>query len=260
MPEVLPTGRVVWQIVVGVVDGPDADDRPDLIGARGTVAFTASIPSTVNVPGGYSVALTTKVGVLDEEGYLCTPDPADPSKPGVRGMHLFATDNPDLANKDWTWTATPRLKDVNGQRLDNVIKPFSFAVPTMDDETAQESPLDLAVLAPIPASQGLGKEQIAALAATATAAATSSAANAALAREESEHATRIALRVVERADAGEFNGRPGPPGPNTIPAQEFLEQEASDPESALNQALKTKFIQAHTTEHGVDLYLNGVRL
>lgn len=256
-PASITTGRIVAQYVVGVVDGADADDEPDFIPAQGSITFETTVGyipfPVVSGPNPITVLKTRITGILDDEGYLCTPDPADKTKPGARGLRLVSTDNEVASVQGWTWIATPRFVDVNGSRLDNAIPPFPFHLPAQGPE---DPPLDLATVVKVPASVGIGTVQAVALAASAQAAAVS-------ASEDAEQAKAAAAEVKRRADEGEFqgaDGEPGPAGPTVIPTQEFLQQEADNPTSPLRQSLDATFLQAVTTEHGVTLYLNGAAL
>jgi len=151
----LSSGRITARYVLGVVDGPDSDDEPELVPAAGTVKFVPKVPYLVNVTADPApmIALPAEVvGVLDGEGYLCTPDPADPSKPGTRGVRLFATDDPDGGVTGWTWEATPRLITPAGITLAGAIPAASFALPS-------GATLDLATLTKVPASPGVGSDQ-----------------------------------------------------------------------------------------------------
>lgn len=191
LPASISTGRVVGQFVVGIIDGADPDDEPDLIPARGTIAFTPSIPYLqvpVASPNPFTILETTKIGVLDALGYLCTPDPVDPSKPGARGVRLISTDNTDASVKDWTWIATPQFENVNGTVLRDVIKPTPFHLP--GNETR-----DLTTVVKVPASEGIGTDQALALAEAAQLAAQSAASNvegALAAAESAQEAARSA--------------------------------------------------------------------
>ena len=103
MPVAAPTnlsyGKVVWQSVSDIVDGTDTDSLPDFIAPTGTVTFVASMVAGRNItaiPNPVTVLRDPITGILDAQGYLCTPDPANSSQAGVRGVWLIATDDPDL--------------------------------------------------------------------------------------------------------------------------------------------------------------------
>lgn len=165
MPANVGTGRVEGRFIVGVADGPDVDDEPDAIAAQGTITFTASVPYLPNPTSSPSPSTLLKVpivSVLDDEGYLCTPDPTDPTKAGTRGIRLVATDDPDLSVQEWTWTVTYSFQTVNGVRPQ--IASHSIALPT-------GATVDLTSVVKVPSSTGIGTEQAEALAAAAAAAA-----------------------------------------------------------------------------------------
>ena len=186
------TGRVVGRFAVGVVDGEDEGDEPDLIAAKGTITFTASIPYMPNGsadPDPVTILKTSIVTVLDDEGYLCTPNPANPSVAGRRGVRLFATDDEDAGVVGWTWNATPRFVDKNGSVLANTVPTFSFALPSGAE-------VDLTRVVKIPSSTGIGKEQAEAMAGVAVAAAERAAQDAATAMEAID-------TMLPRAEAGD---------------------------------------------------------
>lgn len=182
----LSSGRITARYALGVVDGPDPDDEPELIPAAGTVRFVPKVPYLVNVTADPAplIALPAEVvGILDSEGYLCTPNPTDPTKPGVRGVRLFATDDPDGGVTGWTWEATPRLITPAGITLAGALPTTSFALPS-------GAALDLATITKVPASPGVGTDQ----------------------------AITLIVDLERRLVAGEFGGGtgetvPGPPGP-----------------------------------------------
>lgn len=215
------TGLVTGRFVIGLVDGPDIDDEPDLIGATGTFEFTPAItylPVPGADPGPFTLLKDTFVAVLDDEGYLCTPSPINPTLPGKRGIRLFATDSDASSTVEWTWKVTPKFVGRAGFPSPTYIPPFNMAVPT-------GSVIDLATVVKVPNSTGIGTEQIVALASTAQQAAQYASRQAAAAAEEassagisayeaaqvsaqalavSEAAESIAQSVRDEADAGDF--------------------------------------------------------
>lgn len=188
IPANISTGRVTGQFVVGVVDGVDADDEPDFIPAQGSISFTASTPYLPNrtaTPNPVTMLKTTIRAVLDDEGYLCTPNPQSPTIAGKRGVRLVATNDPDTGVEGWTWNATPNFTDVNGTRLTDAIKTFDFALPS-------GSTVDLTTVVRVPASQGIGVPQAEAAAAAAQDAATKAAADAKAAAADAKAAAGAA--------------------------------------------------------------------
>lgn len=206
----LATGRVVGQFVLGVVDGPDPDQEPDVIPAQGTVTFYGAapyIPLVDAVPNPVTLMTTSIVGVLDAEGYLCTPDPFDPTKPGTRGIRLFANDDPSSPVQGWTWTVTYRFAVSNGA---------TPTIPAHSIAVLSGAELDLTTVVKVPASPGVGEAQAFALVDRAESAATSAADSAA-------DAESVAQSVRDDANNGAFNGTPGvqgPPGNATIRVSE----------------------------------------
>ena len=222
------SGRVVGRFAVGVVDGVDEDDEPDLIPARGTVTFTASVPYLPNVAASPPITIlgSPRVAVLDEEGYVCTPNPANPSVAGKRGMRLEATDDPGAGVTGWTWNATYRFTDAKGSPLMVSIPTFAFELPAGEER-------DLTRVVKIPSSKGIGVERAEALADMAAAAALSSA-------DSAEVAVAVAQDVKRRADAGEFQGaggERGPAGPNTVPTQEAVAEYVAEAGNPVNVAI-----------------------
>lgn len=198
--------RVTARFIAGFNDGPDADSEPDIIPARGEVAFRPGLSYAVSPegePDPFFLVKSTLTGVLDSEGYLCTAK-ADGTA-GVRGILLFVTDNASLTTTGWTWTATPKLKDSAGRDLPDVVAAFSFSLPASPED------LDLAKVAKVPASGGASVEQAFALVATAASAA--------------ESAEAIAEDLQRRIDSGEFSA---PAGPAPVVQQIQVVQQFSD--------------------------------
>lgn len=194
------TGLVVAQFVIGVVDGEDSDDEPDIIPARGTFEFTPStgyVPVPLGSPNPFTLMKDTIVGVLDGQGYLCTPHPLDNKMPGKRGLRLFATDTPNASVKNWTWNVTPKFVNASGGPIASYIAPFSIPV-------ASGRVTDLTEVMKIPESagvdSGVGLAQILGIAANAQSTSES-------ALELAQQSMTIALRAAEdAADAGSGAG------------------------------------------------------
>ena len=129
-------------------------------------------------------------GVFDSEGYICTPDPFDPTRPGYRGIRVFVNDDPSLSVTGWTLTVRPRFAVVNGSTPS--IPTFSMSVMHSTDD------LDLTNVVKVPSSPGVGVDQAFALVAQAEAAAVT--------------AEAIAQGLRDDANAGVFDGAPGTPG------------------------------------------------
>ena len=190
------TGLVVGQFITGVVDGSDLDDEPDLIGARGTFEFTPAasyVPVPMANPNGFTLLRETFVAVLDSEGHLCTPDPDFPTKPGTRGIRLFATDSPNASVDNWTWHVTPKFVNAAGMPIPSYIPPFDIYV-------LRDKVTDLANTIKVPNSTGVGKEQIVAYATSAQEAATYAARQAQYAAEEASSAGISAWEATEIAE------------------------------------------------------------
>lgn len=152
LPKELSTGMVHGRFIVAVVDGDDADQDPDVIPARGRVSFKASIgyvPVPVTAEGPVTVMKGPITGVIDNDGYLSTPHPVT-GKPMYRGVKLLATDDPDMAVTDWTWTVDYRFDSVNAVTLQ--IPAHSFALPG-------GAVVDLTTMVKVPSSPGYGLPQ-----------------------------------------------------------------------------------------------------
>ena len=146
----LSTRRVEWRVQVGTSNKP----------GQGLVIFEASvsyIPDPLAAGGPRTAIPEPIAAVLDSGGYACTPAAGDASAPGERGVALFTTDSLGEDGGDWTWTARPQLRSVNGVQMANAVPAFSFAVP------AGTGSLDLAEVQKVPASPGLGTERALAL-------------------------------------------------------------------------------------------------
>lgn len=130
LPSNLQTGRVEWRAVADIIDSDDPDTEPDIIPAQGEVWFDAEVsywPAGTAEGGPLTIVHVQKVGIIDSDGFLCSPDPRDPSKPGPnRFLRLFASNDPDYGVTGWKWKATPRLKDINGRPLIDAVAPKEF--------------------------------------------------------------------------------------------------------------------------------------
>lgn len=181
LPAELSTGMVHGRFIVAVIDGNDTDQEPDVIPAAGRVSFKASVgyvPVPTTAEGPVTVMKGPIVGVIDSDGYLSTPHPVT-GKPMYRGVKLLATDDPDMAVKDWTWTADYRFESVNATNMQ--IPAHSFALQA-------GAVVDLTTMVHVPSSPGYGLPQ----------------AEAAVLRAET-----VAQSVRDDADAGMFDGKPG---------------------------------------------------
>lgn len=142
LPTNVGSGQIVGRYVVGVIDSPDdTDDEPELIPARGTITFTPSIGyvpnSTTEIP--MTIMKAPITGVLDSEGYLCTPDNTTTPEGGLsRGVKLFATDVGQVTG--WTYsvkysftpvgTVSPHIPDHTLTVPDKSIQDLSKVAPT----------------------------------------------------------------------------------------------------------------------------------
>ena len=153
VPTNLSTSLVTGRFVLAVDDRTDSGDRPDAIPAIGCIVFTASVPyipmptatdGPVTIMFGEKPDQHSFIGVIDDEGYLCTPHPTT-GEPMYRGLRLVCTDDSDMLVSNWTWKAEYKFK--NG-RVDT----HSFALPAGAD-------YDLTTLVKVPSSPGVGIPQ-----------------------------------------------------------------------------------------------------
>lgn len=175
-PSNIDYGTVVWRAVMDVADGVDPGTDPDFVPPTGTVTFVASVSKVLD-PGALPVPITVLrtpiIGVLDEEGYLCTADPVTRA-PLYRGVQLIATDDPDLNPLNFVYNVSYQLRDSNNKTM-KYPESHLLAVPTgsTQDLTNFIEPDD---------AQAIGIPQANALAAAAAADAAAAALSAAAAQ------------------------------------------------------------------------------
>lgn len=183
-PVNLSYGTIEARFAIDVVDSEDADTHPDLVPPTGYVTFTSSVAKILNptsVPDELVILRSPIFGVIDEQGYLCTPNlklksPQYPrGVPAYRGVELIATDDPDLNPLHSTYTVTYSLKNSVGDRIEGV-ESHALTVP---GGTVQ----DLAKIIPPDAADAIGIPQANASAARAEAAALSADQRAAVAEQ-----------------------------------------------------------------------------
>lgn len=152
LPDEIVTRIVHGRYIVPIIDGADPDQRPDAIPAKGSFAFISSlgyIPVFETTEGPVTMLNVPIIGVLDDDGYLCTPIPGT-MDPMYRGVTLYTTDNPVLAVTDWTWNVVYKF-DAHGSTALS-IPAHGFALPS-------GLPVDLTTLAKVPSSPGYGLPQ-----------------------------------------------------------------------------------------------------
>lgn len=197
----ISTGLVKGRFGSGVVKGPNGEKL--LIPARGRIDFEGMTPFSsfpLATPDPITMLRPKGSGILDGEGYLCAPDPADRDKPGERMVLLQAPNGPDSTVQGWTWRATLRFVNADGTRVRNTLDTITFDLPFGD------VPFDLAQGVSVPESPGIGKEQVIIYAASAQAAAVSAADDAEAARKDADAAAAAAVSAASgvegaRADA-----------------------------------------------------------
>lgn len=154
LPSNVSTGTVTGQFIVAVVDGADTDYEPDTYPVQGTVTFTPSVPYLPNPTASEPVTILADniTGILDGNGFLCSPDPDSPKLAGRRGVKLIATDDPDLSVTGWTWKVTYNFLPVDKRVLPK-IPDHSILVPS-------GGTVDLTSAVKVPSSTGVGLDQV----------------------------------------------------------------------------------------------------
>lgn len=210
-------------IATNVVNGQFFLGLSQITPARGKILFTAAVPYVLNptaTPNPEAVILVKRYGVMDGQGYVCTPKSDNPDAAGERGLSLATADAPGFSPHGWTWRATPQFEDSDGNALD-VMDPFNFTLLT-------EGPgVDLPTVARVPSSKGVGTEQVHALLALAQSESAAAHTAASDARSEATAARRVADDLVARADRGDFMspviGGFTPPALEMAPAEDIPE-------------------------------------
>lgn len=162
LPSNVQSGLVEGRYILGVADGDDVNREPDAIPAQGYVRFIASaayLPDPTAEPDPATILPAPVVAPLDDQGYVCTPDPDDPTKAGARGVRLIATDDEDLLVQNWYWTAIFKFLPQNG--VTPKIPPRDFSLPV-------DSKRNLTRMVDVPNSPGYGINQVEAALALAT--------------------------------------------------------------------------------------------
>lgn len=194
--------------------------------AQGIIVFEASVRYLPDALANDPRTLLVKevFAVLDPQGYVCTPSAGDPTKPGTRGVELFTTDSLAEGGSSWVWTAKPQFRSVEGVQMSDAMDPFSFTVPSSEDS------INLAEVAHVPAAPSMSTERAVEL--------TRAAEKTAL------EAMKVAEGVEARANAGEFEGKPGAtglPGVNAVPASEAVAEYIKAPGNPVNKAATAAF-------------------
>ena len=227
LPIGLGTGLVEGQFIIATIDKEDPDQEPDVIAASGRINFTMGVDyATAELDSGPVTVMSSPISaVLDEEGYICTPDPVT-GLPMYRGIRLIGNNDDRLSVKDWTWLVEYKFNKVG------VVTP---KIPTHSMSLGVGEVKDLARVVKIPSTPGYGLPQAEASALRAEEHAFEAAVN-----------SRVALEVKAAADAGEFDGAPGlpgEPGKDGAPGNATLRVDTS--------VGKRVFITDGTTEHMV---------
>lgn len=244
IPINISTGMVTGRYIADVIDGTDAGSEPDVIPVQGKIVFMSSVeylPVPTAIPGPVTIMRHDIVGVLDSEGYLCTPMP-NSLEPQYRGVKLIANDNPDIAVQNWTWDVTYLFDPIEGKR--SVVRPHGFFLPGGTE-------VDLTLVAKVPSSPGysLPQAEAAALRAENAAAAAAGTVQEMSGMVVEALGQTLTTGSVEgdnlfllnqngaKIDAGNVRGAKGDPGSNTVPTAEAIATEIQTPGSLANTAL-----------------------
>ncbi|MCW2132875.1 hypothetical protein [Arthrobacter sp. VKM Ac-2550] len=238
LPTNVSTGTVAGRFLIASGDGVDDGLDPDGGPASGRVLFTPAVPYLQNpdaADGPVTVLPEPVIGLLDKDGYLCTPMPRRPGRAGERGVRLIATDDVDMLTTDWTWTATFDLSVGK-----NRIPAASFHLPA-------DATVDLTTVVSIPTNKGYGLPQAEAAAGVAKTAAVDAAQSAADAEAAAVQTVTTGAVVGddlvltkyngETVVAGNVRGQQGEPGPNTVPTQDAVAGYIETPGNPVNTAL-----------------------
>lgn len=142
------TGRVVWNSVTAIADGPDADEFPDLVPSNCRVTFTPGVPYIPNLAAPISTVLPPVVtGMLDEDGDLCTVLRTAPGVPAYKGVRLTAQNNPGFSVQGWPWTVVYTFLTETGATISSNIIPSHIIYVKAGEE------IDLTTVQKVPASQ-----------------------------------------------------------------------------------------------------------
>lgn len=237
LPVNVSTGEVVGRYIADVIDGADPNLDPDARPVRGRIVFTASVPYLPNptaAPAPVTIMRVPIIGVLDADGYLCTPYPGT-LEPQYRGVRLIATDDPDLSVEGWTWDVTYMFEAIDGYKI--AIPAHGFALPA-------GTTVDLTKVAKIPSSPGYSLPQAEAAALRAEAAALASAADVA----EALAAAQRAADAAEATDAGVADLLGDPDGLTGGLLEERLAPKADKEDIDLSLGMKADLIDGKIPE------------
>lgn len=176
-PENIDYGTVVWQAATDVGDGSDPGSLPDYIPPTGTVTFVSSVGKLLDpgaTPNPITIIRDVILGVIDEQGYLCTPDPVT-LQPAYRGVKLIANDDEDLNPRNSVYNVAYQLK--SGRTGKTLKYPEQHQISVIAGQT-----VDLTNFIVPDNPESIGLPQANALAAQAAASAVVSAAEAAEAK------------------------------------------------------------------------------
>lgn len=150
------TGKVVGRLVTLIVDKDDPDQDPDLVPLAGKVTFQLNIPRVTELdatPVPMVIASTPFEAVLDQWGYLSTPDAAGSVQ--YQGIRLPANDDPELNPTNTQYTVSYSLT-VQGTNIQVAIPSHLLFLPS-------NGQVDLATMIPPVAAPAMSTAQAEAL-------------------------------------------------------------------------------------------------
>lgn len=140
-PEDLGYGTVVGRFAWLDADDHDLDRLPQISAVNGAtvlIAPSVGVLRYTGAAGPMTLPARQVEGVIDAEGYLCTPDNA--GIPGDRGIVLPATDSLTVSPTGFTYAVTVNIPGVTIPR-------FNISLATGETK-------DLATAVPVPATGG----------------------------------------------------------------------------------------------------------
>ncbi|WP_313812976.1 hypothetical protein [Glutamicibacter sp.] len=203
LPDELRTRLVNWWVAAAVTDGVDPDQKPDTVPVAGTAVLKMFVTyNNVHTSAGSATLVRVPINaIFDDEGHLATPYPKghpQEGRPMYRGVVLHVTDDPNASVQDYTWSIETKFNKVGDVQVQ--IPTFSFLLPYA------EEPLNLADVAPTPATPGYGLPQSEAAALRSAESSAESAASAEESKQAALEAKQVSNSVRSDADAGNFDG------------------------------------------------------
>ncbi|AVR56904.1 hypothetical protein PBI_TRISCUIT_31 [Microbacterium phage Triscuit] len=103
-------GQVTGRFMTAIVDSIDPGNEPDLVPLSGKVSFTLNAARVIDMSSGQPVILAPTVitGVLDDQGYLSTPNANGGTQ--YQGLWLPANNDPNQNPTETQWSVTYDLQ------------------------------------------------------------------------------------------------------------------------------------------------------